>query len=236
MEKRWTIIALDRREKIFADRLINSIHQKGLVALVDLLVKPSRIPVVEKLSAPVQPQYSPKYSRTSITSGPSSANLQVLLDSLPNELLLVLFDFLDVRDAFRLSLASERRLRVGWPCLQRQIAEPFGTWAGCRVIVLDENPHGHCPGPPGFLTAQDHDELAQDAVASAVEFRLDDDPDDPGIICETRPSKIMDVLFLASRRFLDVRARNRLLHRFSARYRRLGAEDFVGRDERLDSR
>ena len=149
--------------------------------LIDLLA----LPVVPGLAESSKSSTSPR----DVPGAESSSNVddsafipqgQPCLVTLPNELLIEVFDRLDLGSCVRLCFTSVQLWEVGWPYVQRRITTYMGTWAGSRIICLGDE----CAQqdlPTGFLTTEEWEILDQGLPEDQTEYD-DSDPEnsEPG--------------------------------------------------------
>ena len=83
----------------------------------------------------------------------------------------MIFDKLNIVEAFCFTLAAQRFWKIGWPYVEKKLMSFMGPWAGHRLVCLGEGPIEDFP--PHMLSEDEKEELAKGLDAD----EYDDDKD-----------------------------------------------------------
>ena len=136
MGQEWYILSMDNGEILDrVSKLCEFFWNEEADCIVDLLAVPVKLSP-EQLSIATPEETGPLPTEAALK--PTTCKSRSALTSVPDEILLIIFQELDLVSCFLLSLASRRLWSFGWPFIRQNITQLMGTWAGERIICLGD--------------------------------------------------------------------------------------------------
>lgn len=185
MGQYWYIFSMERSEYLSIGKLGEFIPNEAAYYLVDFFALPVKPSSAQMPCATRHQNNNPRIKPLPVRRDlKPPCQVRSHLATIPNELILMIFDKLDLQSCFRLCLVSKQFWEIGWPFFQRETTKIMGPWAGNRVICLGDNCEPN-DFPAGFLTTEEEDMVNTGLYVSEIDS---DDGIDP------KPGNLLDIV------------------------------------------